>query len=195
VGLEPDLVELPDERYTGPGVVAEWDRRNHVMFPTGGFQVQGRLTFFDDAFGSDRDFRRLVWSVAGYEALGDTNRVLAGRILHQAAFDDVPFSAQSIMNGNRNLRGYSNGRYRDDQLVMIEAEYRWMFHRRWGLVGFAGAGWVADRPAGMSLGETLPSAGLGVRFRIIETYRINARIDYGWGKHDQAVYFAVGEHF
>ena len=30
---------------------------------------------------------------------------------------------------------------------------------------------------------------------MIETYRINARIDYGWGKHDQAVYFAIAEAY
>lgn len=195
VGLEPDIYEAPDERYTGPGIVAEWDERNHVMYPTGGFHLDGRMMFFDEAFGSDRNFRRIVWSLAGYQAVGDTSRVLAGRILHQAAFDDVPFSAQSIMNGNQNLRGYSNGRYRDDQLLMVEAEYRWMFHRRWGAVAFAGAGWVADELAHMSLGDTLPGAGFGVRFRIIETYRINARIDYGWGKHDQAIYFAIGEQY
>ena len=40
----------------------------------------------------------------------------------------------------------------------------------------------------MSLGDTLPASGLGLRWRMIETYKINARIDYGWGKHDQAIY-------
>jgi len=195
VGIEPDLVELPDERYTGPGIVGEWDRRDHTMTPTDGFQVDARYLVYRDAFGSDRDFQRLHWSVAGFRALGDSTRVLAGRLLHQGAFGDVPFSAQSIVNGNQNLRGYANGRHRADQLVVVEAEYRWNFWRRWGAAAFAGAVWNADRIGDMSLEGTLPGAGVGVRFRIIETYRINARIDYGWGRHDQAIYFAIGEHY
>ena len=64
--------------------------------------------------------------------------------LNEGGFGDVPFSGQSMLNGNRNLRGYSNGRYRADQLLTVEAEYRWMFHKRWGAVAFAGLGWVAD---------------------------------------------------
>ena len=39
------------------------------------------------------------------------------------------------------------------------------------------------------------AVGLGVRWQMISTYKINARIDYGWGKHDQAIYFAIGEQY
>ena len=108
---------------------------------------------------------------------------------------DVPFSAQNILSGQRNLRGYSNGRNRGDQLMVVETEYRWNFHGRWGAVVFGGLGWVANEVSDFSLDETLPAAGLGVRFRIIETYKINARIDYGWGKGDEAVYFSIGEAY
>jgi outer membrane translocation and assembly module TamA len=195
VNVEPDLIETEDERYTDPGLVGEWDRRNHTMYPTAGYHLDGRFLVYDDAFGSARDFRKLNLGLSGYQALGDSTRVLAGRVLNEGGFGDVPFSAQSILSGNRNLRGYSNGRYRGNQLLVVEAEYRWKFDRRWGAVVFAGLGWVADEVATMSLGETLPASGLGIRFTIIETYRINARIDYGWGKHDQAVYFSIGEHF
>ena len=195
VTLEPALVEVPDERYTGPGGLAEWDRRDHIMYPTRGFVAEARYLVFDETFGSDRDFQRLKMTLSGYKSLGDSTRVLAGRILDVAGFGDVPFSAQAIVSGNQNLRGYANGRHRADQLLTVEAEYRWNFHGRWGAVAFAGAGWSADSVSQMSLGDTLPGVGLGVRFRIIETYRINARVDYGWGKDDQAVYIAIGEHF
>lgn len=190
-----DLIADDEETFTGPGLLAEWDKRDHIMYPTDGSFVDGRLLFFSDTFGSDRDFRKLNLGVRGYEAVKDSTGVLAGRILYEAGFGDVPFSGQSILNGNRNLRGYSNGRYRADQLLAMEAEYRWMFHKRWGAVAFAGLAWSADELAQMSLGETLPATGLGIRWMMIETYRINARIDYGWGKHDQAVYIAIGEAF
>jgi hypothetical protein len=195
VSVEPELAEFEEERYTGPGVVGEWDRRDHIMYPTEGYAVDGRFLVYTDALGSDREFQTLGLSLTGYRDVGDSTRVVAGRFMSETGYGDVPFSAQNILSGHRNLRGYSNGRHRGDQLMVVEAEYRWMFHRRWGAVVFGGLGWVADEVAHYSLDGTLPAAGLGVRFRIIETYRINARIDYGWGDHDQAVYFAIGEAY
>ena len=190
-----DLIADAEETYIGPGFLAEWDKRDHIMYPTDGVAVDGRLLFFSDTFGSDRDFRKLNLGASGYEAIKDSTGVLAGRVLYEAGFGDVPFSGQSMVNGNRNLRGYSNGRHRADQLLVVETEYRWKFHRRWGAVAFAGLAWSADELSQMSLGDTLPASGVGIRWTMIETYKINARIDYGWGKHDQAVYLAIGEAY
>jgi hypothetical protein len=190
-----NLIQMPEERYTGPGVMAEWDKRNHTMFPTQGVYIDGRLLYFSDTFGSDRDFRKLTLGIRGYTALGDSTRVLAGRFLKEGGYGDTPFSGESMLNGNRNLRGYSNGRYRGNQLMTVEAEFRWMFWKRWGGVAFAGLGWVADEVAQMSLGDTLPASGIGLRWCMIETYKVNARIDYGWGKYDQGVYLSIGEAF
>ncbi len=95
----------------------------------------------------------------------------------------------------QNLRGYSNGRYRGDQLLTLETEYRWNVYGKWGLAGYAGVGFVGDDWSNYSMNEALPAAGLGVRYRMIDAYRINARIDYGWGKHDEAIYFSIGEAY
>ncbi|MFT5233356.1 MAG: hypothetical protein ACI9UK_001292 [Candidatus Krumholzibacteriia bacterium] len=190
-----DLIVDAEETYTGPGFLAEWDKRDHIMYPTDGVSVDGRFLFFSDTFGSDRDFRKLNLSVAGYEAVSDSTGVLAGRILYEGGFGDVPFSGQSMVNGNRNLRGYSNGRYRADHLLVLESEYRWKFHKRWGAVAFAGVAWSAKEVSLMSLDDSLPAAGLGLRWTMIESYKINARVDYAWGKDDQAIYVAIGEAY
>lgn len=191
---EDALVE-DEETYFGPGLLAEWDKRDHIMFPTDGVSLEGRLLFFSETFGSDRDFEKLNLSGAGYHAVKDSTGILAGRILYEGGFGDVPFSGQAMVNGNRNLRGYSNGRYRADQLLVLESEYRWMFHRRWGAVAFAGLAWSANEMSQMALDDTLPAGGIGIRWTMIPTYKINARIDYGWGKDDQAIYVAIGEAY
>jgi hypothetical protein len=190
-----DVITRAEETYIGSGFLAEWDQRDHLMYPTDGMFVDGRVLFFSDTFGSDRDFRKLNLGAGGYEAVKDSTGVLAGRVLYEAAVGDVPFSGQTMLNGSRNLRGYSNGRYRADQLLVLETEYRWKFHKRWGAVAFAGVAWSADELSQMSLGDTLPASGVGIRWTMLETYKINARIDYGWGKHDQAIYFALGEAY
>jgi len=195
VSVDPSLVELPDQRFSGPGVTAEWDKRDHIMYPTAGVLVSSRYTFFDQAFGSDRDFRKLKLSLSGYQAMGDSTRVLAGRCMLETSHGDVPFSGETIVNGNQNLRGYSNGAHRGNNLLMMEAEYRWNFWNKWGLAVFSGAAFVSNELSEMSLRDILPAAGFGLRWRIIETYKINARIDMGWGKDDHGIYFSIGEAY
>lgn len=156
VSLQPDLVSLPDERYTGPGLVLEWDSRDNIMFPTTGRHLGGRFTVYSDATGSDRAFNKLKLSLTGYRSLGNSTRILAGRIMTESAFGDVPFSGQAILSGNKNLRGYANGRNRADRLMMLESEYRWNFWRRWSMAVFAGVAWVADDLAAIRLGPGRP---------------------------------------
>ncbi len=195
VSVEPNIVEIPEETYRAAGLSGNWDLRDHMMNPREGTNVAVRYDVYAEALGSDRDFNKLNFTVTGFTTLGDSTRVLAARILTDASFGDVPFSGQAIVNGNKNLRGYSNGRHRGDQLLTIETEYRWNVYGKWGLAGFAGVGFVADEWSNYSMSEALPAAGLGVRYRMIDAYRINARIDYGWGKHDQAIYFSIGEAY
>ena len=42
------------------------------------------------------------------------------------------------------MRGFFNGRYRDNFYGMLQAEYRQYFYRKWGVVAFAGAGNVSN---------------------------------------------------
>jgi len=195
VSIDPNLADIPNEFYSSLGVNGEWDSRNHVMYPISGTNTTVRYDVYDEALGSDRDFQKLNVKISGYTTLGDTTRVLAGRILTDSAFGDVPFSGQAILSGNQNLRGYANGRHRGDKLLTLETEYRWNFWGKWGAVGFAGVGFVGKDWNSFSADDALPGAGIGLRFRMIETYKINARIDYGWGKNDQAVYFSIGEAY
>jgi len=195
VSIEPDLADIPNEFYSSLGATGEWDGRDHIMYPTSGTNTTVRYDVYDEALGSDRDFRKLVVKISGYTTLGDTTGVLAGRILTESAFGDVPFSGQAILNGNQNLRGYANGRHRGNQLLTLETEYRWNFYGKWGAVGFAGVGFISENWSNFSTGDALPASGFGLRFRMIETYKINARVDYAWGKHDQGIYISIGEAF
>nr|WP_238925435.1 BamA/TamA family outer membrane protein [Vibrio sp. S11_S32] len=45
-----------DSTSSALGVVAEFDTRNNLFFPTSGMQVTGEYQFYCDAFGSDYDY-------------------------------------------------------------------------------------------------------------------------------------------
>ena len=67
--------------------------------------------------------------------------------------------------------------------------------KRWGLVGFAGAGFVVDSFSGIREHDPIPSYGVGVRFSVLPAKRINLRIDFARSKDDDAIHVAVGEAF
>jgi hypothetical protein len=50
---------------------------------------------------------------------------------------------------------------------------------RWGLVGFVGGGYVDNSFSEVDIHDPIPSYGIGVRFMVLKSKRINIRIDYG----------------
>jgi hypothetical protein len=94
------------------------------------------------------------------------------------------------------LRGFAATDYLSRQSMYAQAEVRWRFFRKWGMVAFAGAGRVNDAFGNRGEDETIPSYGLGIRFMLLESQRINLRIDYARSDHgNEAWYLAVTEAF
>jgi hemolysin activation/secretion protein len=75
-------------------------------------------------------------------------------------------------------------------------EARWRFYKRWGLVAFAGGGRVDDSFGNRGEGETIPSYGVGLRWMVLESKRINVRVDYARSDNGgSAWYLSVAEAF
>ena len=99
------------------------------------------------------------------------------------------------MGGDMIMRGYYQGSYRDKNLLAFQAEYRLQLLKRWGIVGFAGAGGISDAINHFNLDTIKPSYGGGLRFKINRKENVNVRVDYGFGKGQQNVYFFIAEAF
>ena len=64
------------------------------------------------------------------------------------------------------------------------------------MVGFAGAGRMNNTLGRYGEDETIPSYGLGIRFMVMESQRINVRADYARSdKRNEAWYLSVTEAF
>ena len=82
------------------------------------------------------------------------------------------------------------------QNLYVQAEARWNFYKRFGAVAFAGAGWVDDSLGDIGEGDTIPSYGVGVRFMVLKSQRINVRVDYARSSEGRdAWYLGVVEAF
>jgi outer membrane protein assembly factor BamA len=193
VNLEP---EMPSRKakYPGLGPIASYDSRENIFNPSRGWYLELETLFFGSSIGSDATFQKFDLPVNRYWSVCE-DKILAAQVLGQVATGDVPFEEEYVMGVN-NLRGYTDGKHRGQQIYSGQAEFRWQFWGRWGLVGFGGLGWVAAEAASdLRLDDTLPSIGFGARFLMIQDYRINARVDTAWGKNDHGWYFSIGEAF
>jgi len=107
----------------------------------------------------------------------------------------VPFQRLSKLGGSLLMRGYYEGRYRDHDLIVAQAEYRLPLWRRFGLTGFAGIGDVADKISRFRSREMKTSAGLGLRYMLIPEEKMNLRFDFGFGKDTSGFYVTITEAF
>jgi len=197
---DPDLPPIQAETTSNAiGLAVEWNTKDFDMTPTKGTFTGLDVDFFDESWGSDFDFESYWFAYNRYLRLERDNprQLIAVRGTACYATDGAPFYELCSVGVRDAIRGYPGGRYRDHSSVSAQAEYRWNFSGRWGVVGFAGVAEVADEFSGLDLDpdSLIPSAGVGMRFMVAQENPINVRVDYAWGRDSSALYISVGEAF
>jgi len=180
-----------------PGLRFDYDSRNLQTAPWSGLLTAFTLTGASEALGSTNSYASLSVIYSQFLALDAKKRnVLAWNVNVQGGFGDVPFDEYPDIGGNKALRGYIRGQFTDKNMLTTQVEWRWgPYWHRIGSVVFAGVGKVF--PAWNKFGSQawLPSGGFGLRVAAIPERRMNARLDFAWGKEGGTIYFSVGEAF
>jgi outer membrane protein assembly factor BamA len=179
---------------SGLGLVWVWDRRDHVFFPEHGIYYQAEAVWNASVFGSDFDYGRYEVDLRNYFRLGQ-EQVLAAQLFGSFASGEAPFYDLPMMGGGSIMRGYYQGRYRDNVLLAAQAEIRWPLFGRFGAVGFAGLAQVQPRFGEFDFDDFEPSVGGGLRFRFNQAEKVNLRADIGFGAGSPGIYFGLEEAF
>jgi hypothetical protein len=89
-----------------------------------------------------------------------------GRVQHASEKDDqqIPFFMLPALGGGSSLRGYSSWRFRDQNSLLLQAEWRIMINRYLDLAFFYDAGKVAARTKDLDLDHLKDDYGVGIRF-------------------------------
>ncbi len=177
-----------DVHANGIGLTLLYDTRKNIYYPDKGIQASVSFLANPSWFGSDSIFNSIRAYVNWYKRL-NAHSILAARAAVFSGLGNVPFSGQHAVGG-KDIRGYTNGKYRGDQVYSAQAEYRWNFYKRWGAVGFAGLAFTEVPYSGL-----LPGGGIGIRFKAIPSRNINIGIDGAVGKGDKGIYFRINEAF
>lgn len=206
--FRPDLPTTPDQFPLDPGVPDSFqpnylhgevsvtsDTRDHRSRPTRGGVYRAAWTDFVDQSTSigTFSFRQYEAEAAQFIPMMDSHWVIAlhGWVVTSDVPNghDVPFYLLPSLGGNNSLRSYSDYRFHDRALALVNAESRWTIFEHVDLAAFLDAGNVAPQFDGLNLDKT--SYGGGLRFHTEKA--TFARVDAAYGAEGWRVMFRTSD--
>ena len=180
-------------RMAGAGLGLFYDTRNAIFYPTKGIVADLTYLGHGQAIGSDFQYGRYLIDVSSYHKV-NRRAIVALNYVVSMTSGAAPFSALSLVGSGKRLRGYYEGRYRDDNLALLQAEARVTIWKRLSGVVFGGVGILGDHRRLFRANDPKAAYGAGLRIRI-NNDGLNIRADYGFGKQSTGLYLTLGEAF
>jgi outer membrane protein assembly factor BamA len=202
------LKGISSEHYMQSGISANvtYDSRDNVVNPYEGIMATTSFRVFPTWLGSTTDATQLWAEFRTYFNL-DKDRprhVLAlwtyGWFVTSGTSPYLALPAVGWDMFARSGRPYTQGRFRGEDLVYAEAEWRVPLQPNsdtWGAVVFLNTTTASSRSENIDLFGNLEFGyGAGIRFMINKAKRVNLGIDYGFGAHGaQGLFVNLNEYF
>jgi outer membrane protein assembly factor BamA len=180
---------------SGLGLSFTYDTRNNAFAPDHGVMMQFYFNHFANFFGSDFQYTNFVLDARKFIKTYK-EQVLAMQAYGFFNAGDVPLRSLALLGGANKMRGYYEGRYRDKNLIVFQAEYRAPIFWRIAAVAFGDFGNVSDKLNDIGLQYLKYSYGGGLRVALNKTEKLNLRLDYGIGAaSSNGFYLQLGEAF
>ncbi len=180
---------------SGLGLSFTYDSRNNAFAPDKGNFAQIYFNHFAPVFGSDHYYSNIVLDLRKYMTIRKNGVLALQAYSFNNTGNDVPLRSLATFGGMNNMRGYYDGRYRDKNQLVFQAEFRQNLYKRFGMVAFGNIGDVSHNLS-YKYADLKYSVGAGLRFAINKSERLNIRLDYGIGPgNNQGFYFELGEAF
>ena len=180
-----------------------YDNRRNSITPEGGSYANINYRPNMTLLGSDANWQSLVVDLRKYIHLpGNTKNILAFWSYDWLTFgaDKAPYVLLPNTGGdpyNNTGRGYSPGRFRGNDMVYLESEYRYQILKNGLLGGVVFCNAESFTEPGTSMFSVIhPGYGAGLRVRFNKYSRINIALDYGFGNDGSHGFFLnLGEIF
>ncbi len=188
-----DAVGKKDGTVSNIGLVAFYDTRDNIFFPTKGVFLQGSFFASSKLLGSSFNYSKFQLDSRYYRKIGK-KQVVATNLFLAGSSKNTPFYDLYYL-GTKRTRGWANRRFQDNAELSFAAEYRFPIKGRFGGAAFGSTGTVAS-----DLGKTLSSkfknaAGIGLRYVINKRDGVRIRVDYGLSNEGGNFYFTIKEAF
>ncbi len=184
-----ELFDVTDNASGQFGFLLSYDSRDHTRFPTSGVLSEISLDFVPEWLGSEEGYY-VGQMFANKYFEQQPGHIWALRAYGRFTPEGTPYVGLSTLGQRSDLRGYTAGEKVAENLISTQAEYRWMFRPKWGVVGFAGVASLYDGAIrNINSDNTYFSGGVGLRYVLHEENRVNFRVDFAWGEDDDSGYY------
>ncbi|MBO7315545.1 MAG: BamA/TamA family outer membrane protein [Paludibacteraceae bacterium] len=176
----------------GIGGVVSYDSRNNLFYPTSGMFFKTLFHYYEPYLGNSfrmgqfsAEFRQFVTIYKEF--------VFAWQAKTEMAFGDVPFQLLPTFGGCDQMRGFRNGRWRDDMSIFLQAEFRLPI---WWRLKAAVFGSIGDVYNWNDWNFSIPKIayGAGLRLRLNKA-KVNLRFDVARQNYDDWKNFRKGWGF
>ena len=178
----------------GLGLGLVYDSRHNVLNVRHGFLSEIGYLFYHPVWGSTNKLNTLFIDNRAFFEYRKRN-VVAMQMIGQFSQGEVPFNQLSMIGGETMMRGYYLGKYRDNNMVALQIEHRWLpfkFSKRIGGAVFSGIGSVSPN---LHFDKLLWSVGGGLRVLLFPKRDVYTRLDVGFNPDGYGVYLFIGEAF
>ena len=181
-----------DGLVSGVGFTVNYDSRDNIMYTLDGVYANLSIIQYSRYLKSDFNFTNIIFDYRFYEPFWFSH-VLALQIYAGYIYGDAPFYLLSQMGGAKIMRGLYEGRYRDNNIIVTQAEYRIPLFWRFILCGFVGMGEVAPSLREFDRKHIVYAYGGGLRYKLKQEQNLNMRLDIGFSKNFTGIYVTIGE--
>ncbi|MCA1562905.1 MAG: BamA/TamA family outer membrane protein [Acidobacteria bacterium] len=177
----PGLILQPNFNYGD--VFAAVDYRDSTGNARSGGYYSLAVRRFDTVGIDQYDFRQIDAVVQQFFPIFDKKRVIAAQVALSAASagsgDQVPFYLKPTLGGARTLRSVDEYRFRDDNVMFMNLEYRWEAFSALDMALFTDWGKVAARASDLDLSDLEHAYGIGFRFNTAKSVLLRFDIAAG----------------
>jgi outer membrane protein assembly factor BamA len=193
-----DLPALDSQpTYLRTGAFVDADYRDEPGNPRAGGRYMAKWSSFQDRNLGRYDFSQYEMEVQQYFSFFNQRRVIALRakttFTQTGDGQQVPFYMLPTLGGSEDLRGFADFRFRDRNMVVFNAEYRWEAFSGLDLALFADAGQVAASARDIRVRDMKTAAGIGFRFNTAK--KVFYRVDVGFSQEGTRVSMKFGNVF
>lgn len=199
-GFDPD-------QYISSGISlnAMFDTRDNIINAYRGMFAKVNIRYNSKVLGSHKQGGQLWAEFRKYQGLSKSSprHVLAlwlyGSFKLGGELPYLDLMSVGFDPSNSSGRGYAEGRWRGEDLIYGEIEYRFPISPCSGILGgvvYANVTSAGNRDMGIPvLGYFKPGAGVGLRIMVGKYDRTNLVIDFGFGEFSKGLYIQAAEIF
>jgi outer membrane protein assembly factor BamA len=179
------------------GPFVQFDYRDNPLDPHSGGNYFVSYVYYDDRKLDVSNHRKLTAEATQYFPFFNKKRVIALRGKTELSYRNtgqiIPFYLQPVLGGSDDLRGFRPFRFYDNNLMVMNAEYRWEVMTGFDMAVFADAGKVFHRHAEMDFTNLQTDGGFGLRFKTRST--VFMRWDVGFSREGFQVWIKFNNVF